>query len=449
MSEHGGEGLIERGEGQPVTLTDTFESWEAKLWTRLSEVYNIERDFGEEELQIKIGKPRAAMFLAGPARGEVLVNKLLTAPGAPAKRHIEFQLPPGTTYYAGDHLAIVPTNPAESVRRVLNRLDMAADDTITITARSPALLPVDTPVSIEDVLSGYVELGQVARRKDVENLRKWAPQNGPTQEALHQLLEMYDPQVFAKRLTILDILEMYPDINIPIEQLIRMLPTMAIRQYSISSSPLDRPGIASITISVVDHPAYSGRGRFVGVATNYLSHLQPGDNVYVAVRPAPAVFHLPSDVTVPIVLFCAGSGFGPMRGFLQERALQKKAGREVGKALLFFGCRADDQDYIYADELAEWTKLGLLDCRPAFSQKMEKSLHCRHVQERIWFDRAEVTNAFKAGAQFYVCCSEAAAGEIQKTCVQIIKEVRQIERAQAEELLEKKFKIRYAREVFG
>ena len=81
-------------------------------------------------------------------------------------------------------------------------------------------------------------------------------------------------------------------------------------------------------------------------------------------------------------LICAGSGLAPMRGFLQERAEQKKGGRDVATSLLFFGCRRPGEDYLYGDaELKEWSELGVVDVRPAFSRETEASEGCHYVQE--------------------------------------------------------------------
>ena len=62
--------------------------------------------------------------------------------------------------------------------------------------------------------------------------------------------------------------------------------------------------------------------------------------------------------------------------------MQKQAGREVAKSLLFFGCRKPNEDFLYEDtELGEWQALGIVDVRPAFSKATDQAQGCKYVQE--------------------------------------------------------------------
>ncbi|KAG7440982.1 uncharacterized protein BT62DRAFT_834526, partial [Guyanagaster necrorhizus] len=82
-----------------------------------------------------------------------------------------------------------------------------------------------------------------------------------------------------------------------------------------------------------------------------------------------------------LVIICAGSGFTPLRGFIQERAVRKRAGEDVGKILLFVGCRPPGGDFLYSDtDLKEWAGIGLVDVRVAFSRCADKSQGCCYVQ---------------------------------------------------------------------
>ena len=228
-----------------------------------------------------------------------------------------------------------------------------------------------------------MELSQPATPRNLRDLVASSQSEAATQ-ALQNLSDTYAQEVLAKRVSLLDILEANPEIQPTFAQYLEMIPPVRVRQYSISSSPLWNPRRVTLTISVVKAPALSGKDEeFMGVATTYLNGLRPGDKVQMAIRPSSA-FHLPADPTVPVVMIAAGSGVAPMRGFIQERALQMEAGRDVGKMTLFFGCRSPDEDFLYSKtDFDEWGKLGILEVRPAFSRATEKSEGCKYVQEYV------------------------------------------------------------------
>lgn len=153
------------------------------------------------------------------------------------------------------------------------------------------------PITIYNLLSGYVELQQPATTRDIDLLLA-AKNSSSSTQALQDLSANYAEKVFKKRLSVLDILEENKDIEISLSTFLQMLPSMRIRQYSISSSPLWNAERVSLTLSVVDAPALSGRAEpFLGVASTYLAGLQPGDKVQLAVRASNAAFHPPSDLS--------------------------------------------------------------------------------------------------------------------------------------------------------
>ena len=58
------------------------------------------------------------------------------------------------------------------------------------------------------------------------------------------------------------------------------------------------------------------------------------------------------------------------------------ANTDVGKTVLFVGCRSPDEDYLYADsDMRDWTEKDVLDIRAAFSRKSEVTEGCKYVQE--------------------------------------------------------------------
>lgn len=97
------------------------------------------------------------------------------------------------------------------------------------------------------------------------------------------------------------------------------------------------------------------------------------------------------------------TGVAPHRAFVRERAFQKRNGKDVGKTLLFFGCRRSDEDYLYNDEWPELfdTLGGESRIINAFSRETDKKVY---VQDRLRENGSEVWDMLdKQHAYIYVC----------------------------------------------
>ncbi|KAG7449852.1 fatty acid hydroxylase [Guyanagaster necrorhizus] len=456
IEKHGGRRLLERGEGD-VSLGDffhVFDEYESKLWKTLSNEYSTtRRTAGVSNIDVTVidaGDERAeSLRQPDTALGRLIENKILTPAGGPVKRHLEFELPPRMNYNAGDYLAILPLNPTRDVSRILSHFGIVKEQHVIISSTSPTSLPVGKQVALFEVLSGYVELAQPATNKDIEIIIS-ATSDKATISSLQGLKAAYHNEVIAKRLSVLDILEKHSSVSLSLGAFLQMLPPMRVRQYSISSSPLWNPQRVTLTVSVIDSPSRSGGEKpFLGVASNYLSGLVPGERVRMAVRNCSAAFRLPSDPSVPIVMFCAGSGLAPMRGFMQERAMQKISGRDVGKALLFYGCRNPEVDYLYGEsDLKEWEKLCVVELRPAFSRVAALSEGCGYVQDRLWHDRKLVLEAYYSGAKFFTCGSGQVAKGIRNKLVEILETQQDLDYDQAAEKFQQVMQGRYATDIF-
>src|SRR6202035_1543419 len=284
LAAHGGSNAYVRGEGDARDdLDGQFESWFAKLRPLAVKQFGIDTSFdrsADDEPLYKIEPvaPTAVntiVALGGVAPMKMLVNKeLQNKLGANASerstRHIEVQLPSGISYRVGDHLSVVPRNDPAPGASGARRFEFLPADQIRLRVAEGrrAQLPVGDTVSVGRLLSEFVELQQVATRKQIqimsENTR--CPVTKPKLVAYvgddAAATELYRSEIFGKRKSVFDLLEEHPACELPFHAYLEMLSLLAPRYYSISSSPAGDPLRCSVTVGVVEGPASSGRGIY-------------------------------------------------------------------------------------------------------------------------------------------------------------------------------------------
>ncbi|XP_009875666.1 PREDICTED: methionine synthase reductase-like, partial [Apaloderma vittatum] len=145
-------------------------------------------------------------------------------------------------------------------------------------------------------------------------------------------------------------------------------------------SNLYQPGKLWFVFNIVEFPASPPRPvSRKGVCTGWLAELvapllQPSrttldtkggssstEKITIFHRPTNA-FHLPADPSVPFMMVGPGTGIAPFIGFLQHRQKlrEENADWEFGETWLFFGCRHQDRDYLFKDELRCFLENGTL-----------------------------------------------------------------------------------------
>lgn len=480
-----------------------WEDWKAGLVPVLRKLSGATTEVTAEEIKVEVVHPEAPSKLAGPeiTSGIVLSNSEVVKAGAgPQKKHMEILLPPGQRYQSGDYLVVLPLNPREQIRRVMNRFGLHPDDLLAITGTSKEHLTgfvstrvfcpnqvsrifahkeqtqQDEHMTAYELIGTRVELATPASQRQVAALAAKLP-NSEELKTLASDDSAYRSGILEKRVSVLDLLEEFPSCDLSFAEYLAMLQPLAPRQYSISSSPLAYPPVPStasfpkdtaadddsttcLTCSIIydvleGAPALSGRGSFTGVASSYLSNLPPGSRLRCSVRgTASSKFRLPPDPKTPVVMVAAGTGIAPMRAFVQERAAVAGArggAAALGPAVLFYGCRDHEEDYLYRDELAAWEAAGAVRVRPAFSRRAPREQATAHVDEVVWAEREEVRDLFKAGARVLVCGSASRLGRsTHDVCVRIYREGHpEVSAEEAEEWMLKQKEDRYLSDVFG
>ncbi|MBE1593187.1 bifunctional cytochrome P450/NADPH--P450 reductase [Nonomuraea angiospora] len=403
--------LIERGEADADGDFDgDVTAWTAGLWAALAEEYSTPANLGTEsagpryEMEVlSEAEVRPSVVSARAFPLTVVSNEELTSDPSglwdfsteaprPGVRSIVARLPEGVTYSAGDHVAVFAKNDPELVEWALRCLRVPREQVVRLRAAGSTHLPVDTAVTAGLLLTEFAELQEVATRSDLEALAAhtacpW------TKGQLAELTANYADEILAKRVSPLTLLERFPAIELPLPVFLEMAGPIKPRYYSVSSSPLADPSLVRLTVGLVEGPAWSGSGTYQGMCSAYLAGLKEGEVFYGYIRvPAPP-FRLPDDPATPVILVGPGTGFAPLRGFIEERLLTGAPGR----AAVFTGSRHPRHDELYAGDLARW---GV----PAHAAYSAVPGHpYRFVQDAIAAHADEVWELLSQGAYVYVC----------------------------------------------
>jgi cytochrome P450/NADPH-cytochrome P450 reductase len=421
MVEHGAERIYPRGEGDAAgDFDDAFLNWYRPLWKALGQVFSLDitgAAAAAEATQApgtlytveRVSAPANPVIAANGVRPLTIgVNRELQHANGnlPARstRHIEVALPEGMTYRTGDHLGVLPRNGVVVVQRVLKRFNLADDAYIRIhrNGNGTPVLPLDQPIAVIDLLSHYVELQEVASRAQINVLANYISASEDKERLLALADDAhYQQEILDKRITLLDVLEMFPACQLPFNVYLELLHALRVRYYSISSSPMADGRSPSITVSVIDAPSRSGKGHYEGVCSTYLARHGSDSVIEGFIRSPHMPFRPPEDTQTPIIMIGPGTGIAPFRGFLQERATLQTNGKQLGKAMLFFGCRNPDQDFLYQDELEAFEAQGVVKLYTAFS-RVEGQAKC-YVQDKIKQHSDDIWQLVQQGAVIYVC----------------------------------------------
>ncbi|GAA4899017.1 rubredoxin [Ferrimonas pelagia] len=178
------------------------------------------------------------------------------------------------------------------------------------------------------------------------------------------------------------------------EHVLSLLAPIQPRTYSVASSPLALPDRIALTVSSAEPDPQ------VGIASGYLGErLAIGAPLKIRHKSHDA-FHLPEDLSKPVVLIGAGSGIAPYMGFLQARHSQAKD-HQLGEAWLLFGCRDPDLDWLYRPEIEGYLQDGTLSRLDLACSRAQKERI--YVQHRLAANAESLKQYLAQGAHLYLC----------------------------------------------
>jgi NADPH-ferrihemoprotein reductase len=400
-------GAAGEGDDGAGTMEEDFLAWKEPMWAAVSEKMGLEEreaeyepvfavterdDLTPEDDTVYLGEPNKN-HLEGTQKGPFNANNPFIAPIAESAElftakdrnclHMEIDIAGSNlSYTTGDHIAIWPNNAGKEVDRLFKVLgrEHKRHTVIAVKGLDPtAKVPFPSPTTYDAAFRYHIEIGAAVSRQLVSGLAQFAPNDDIKAELvrLGSDRDYFKQKVTNRNLNLAQMLDIegkgQPWTKIPFSFLFEGLVKIQPRYYSISSSSLVQKDKISITAIVESIEKSDSPHVLKGVTTNYLLALkqkQHGDphpdphgldyaitgprnkydGIHVPVHVRHSNFKLPSDPSKPIIMVGPGTGVAPFRGFVQERAAQAKAGQNVGKTILFFGCRNRSEDFLYEKE---------------------------------------------------------------------------------------------------
>ncbi|RXN08571.1 methionine synthase reductase isoform X2 [Labeo rohita] len=296
-------------------------------------------------------------------------------------------------YQPGDSFDILCPNRASEVEELLLKLDLQMQKNCAVQvnllkncSKKAAKVPlhITQNASLQFILTWCLEIRSTPKKAFVRALADFT-QNGSEKRRLLELCSKegsadYNSFVRDANVCLLDLLRAFPSCLPPLSLLFEHLPKLQPRAYSAASSSLQHPGKVHFVFNVVEFPARPEHPARTGLCTGWLAdhvssilrplgtvpaseHLGTSALPKVHVRPRPSsIFHLPADLSVPVIMVGPGTGVAPFVGFLQQREKEREVNQEAtfGETWLFFGCRHKDKDFLFREELERFAHNGTL-----------------------------------------------------------------------------------------
>jgi sulfite reductase (NADPH) flavoprotein alpha-component len=168
------------------------------------------------------------------------------------------------------------------------------------------------------------------------------------------------------------------------------------RLYSLASGRRD----SFIEIVVKKHPG--------GLSSGQLTAMEPGDTVPAFLRRNPGF--RPGRSRAPLILVGAGTGIGPLAGFIRGNARARPIH-------LFFGMRHEGSDFFYGEEFPGWQDEGRVT---RLVTAVSRGARPRYVQDALRDEAAEVAELVRSGARVMVCGGRDMAAGVAEALAEIL-----------------------------
>lgn len=328
--------------------------------------------------------------------------------------HIEISTEEKVEYEPGDALAIIPENKKWVVDRIIQLTGI--DRTLEIaTAKKTA--------TVEQLLSKHLNICYLLSSA----VKKYATITGQ--------------EIPDTRMDLVDLVRIYPVKNAEqFIEVLKILPSIAPRLYSISSSPVAHDG--EIHLTVGKHSFQAKNEERFGLCSEFLGELPVNTTISFYIHKNRA-FKLPSPEK-DIIMIGPGTGVAPFRSFVAHR----DATGATGRNWFFFGEQHFTTDFLYQVEMQNYVQTGVLTrIDLAFSRDQAEKIY---VQHRMLEKSKELYTWIDNGAYLYISgTKDPMSKDVENTLIKILETEGNKTSEEAKQYIEKlKDEGRYEKDVY-
>eukprot|EP01097_Dermamoeba_algensis_P011347 TRINITY_DN8784_c0_g1_i1.p1 TRINITY_DN8784_c0_g1~~TRINITY_DN8784_c0_g1_i1.p1 ORF type:complete len:470 (-),score=87.62 TRINITY_DN8784_c0_g1_i1:211-1620(-) len=386
-------------------------------------------------------------------------GRLLTATDSIKKvLHLVFEAD-NLQYMPGEAFGIVCANRKETVKKILQQLSLDGEKRLIVeNAKGEQLFSAR---SLFELLRTEYDLHAPPKKVLLRVLAEFSDQTDK-EKLLHLSSRTGSAdynELVTNQVGLAELLTRFPSCRPPVEYLLELLPPLQPRYYSAASSPLHHPGELHFALTVVEVNTADGR-TFEGLCSNKLAReyekttKNPETEVFVPIFPRPPSnlpnsFKYPDDQRRPLIMIGPGTGVAPFIGFLQHRKELMKLSHSdtspslnsdssFGPSILFFGCRYENKDYLFKEELESFNCDGVLThLVTAFSREVPGEVV--YVQHKMTEWGALLTDwMLNKDALIFVCGdAKGMIKGVRETLLSIVQQHAELDAKSANDLVSK------------
>ncbi|PQE06217.1 hypothetical protein CJF30_00005198 [Rutstroemia sp. NJR-2017a BBW] len=349
----------------------------------------------------------------------------------------------------GDTITIWPRNFPKDVQTLIDLMDWndVADKRLIFKpqglrsfndpffmTKAPGLMPVKNS-TLRDLLTHNLDFNAIPKRHFFSIIAHY------TTDQMHKerLEEFHNPiytdeffdYTTRPRRSILEVLQDFPSVKLPWQNVTTIFPPIRGREFSIASGGIlhkQLPGRhksmnVELLVAIVKYRTVLRKIRN-GLCSRYLAAIPVGHEITIEIKENTLFNHIPKNEPFhPLILIGAGTGVAPLRSLIWDRAQRRIAaapGVNFGSTLLVYGGRNRDKDFFFRDE---WPRPQLFVSKvlTAFSRDNEAASGRKvYVQDVIRQEGKLIAEMLSNGAMVYVCGS---SGNMPKAVREALVEV--------------------------